>query len=222
MTRPTTEFAVLSLTPGANLVDPESEGSRTWRDCLKTLSSFDGFQSSLYSVDEKSTDTMVEIVDWDSMEAHQAATESPKYGPFLKQVSVILAGPPNLKHAVLNVYGADGELSLSPPVIAFRGTPTVIQKFYFPSSVDTAAVDTSALALVGSVKSLKGFKAAATGWLLEEVEHQALEGSMGKGLVLVTGWENSGLAREFSISPIARHELQLVGAKADERFFASF
>lgn len=62
MARPTTEFAVLSLVPGANLVDPDSEGSRTWRDCLKTLSSFEGFRSSLYSVDEKDTNTMVEIV----------------------------------------------------------------------------------------------------------------------------------------------------------------
>ena len=62
MARPTTEFAVLSLVPGANLVDPESEGSRIWRDCLKTLSSFEGFRSSLYSVDEKNTNTMVEIV----------------------------------------------------------------------------------------------------------------------------------------------------------------
>lgn len=62
MARPTTEFAVLSLVPGANLADPDSKGSRTWRDCLKTPSSFEGFQSSLYSVDQKNTDTMVEIV----------------------------------------------------------------------------------------------------------------------------------------------------------------
>lgn len=62
MARPTTEFAVLSLIPGANLADPESEGSRTWRECLQTLSSFEGFQSSLYSVDERNTDTFVEMV----------------------------------------------------------------------------------------------------------------------------------------------------------------
>ncbi|RSL91165.1 hypothetical protein CEP51_000401 [Fusarium floridanum] len=222
MARPTTEFAVLSLVPEANLVDPNSKGSRIWRDCLKTLSSFEGFQSSLYSVDEKNTDTMVEIVDWESMEAHQAATESPQYGPFLEQVGTIMAGPPNLKHAVLNVYGADGELRLSPPVTAFRDTPTVIQKFYFPSSVDTSAVDTAALALVHSVKSLKGFKGAATGWLLEEVEHHALGGSSGKGFVLVTGWGRSDLAGEFSTSLIANHELQIAGAKADEGFVASF
>ncbi|WAO96193.1 ABM domain-containing protein [Fusarium falciforme] len=222
MARPTTEFAVLSLVPGANLVDPESEGSRIWRDCLKTLSSFEGFRSSLYSVDEKNTNTMVEIVDWESIEAHQAATESPKYGPFLEKVSTILAGPPNLKHAMLNVYGAEGELSLSPPAAAFKGTPTVIQKFYFPASVDAAAVDASALEMVHSLRSLKGFKAAATGWLLEDVEHQALGGSAGKGFVLVTGWENSGLAREFSTSLIANHELQRVGAKADEGFVANF
>ncbi|KAL2672202.1 hypothetical protein Neosp_012903 [[Neocosmospora] mangrovei] len=178
--------------------------------------------SSLYSVDEKDTNTMVEIVDWESIEAHQAATESPKYGPFLEKVSGILAGPPNLKHAMLDVYGAEGELSLCPPATAFKNTPTVIQKFYFPTSVDTAAVDASALEVVHSVKSLKGFKAAATGWLLEEVDHQALGGSGGKGFVLVTGWENPSLAREFSTSLIANYELQKVGSKADEGFIASF
>lgn len=160
--------------------------------------------------------------DWESMEAHQAATESSKYGPFLEQVSTIMAGPPNLKHSVLNVYGEDGALSLSPPATAFKDTPTVIQKFYFPSSVDASIVDTAALALVHSIKSLKGFKGAATGWLLEEVEHHALGGSSGKGFVLVTGWESSDLAKEFSTSPIANNELQSVGAKADEGFIASF
>lgn len=160
--------------------------------------------------------------DWESLEAHQAATESPKYGPFLEKVSTILAGPPNLKHAMLNVYGAEGELSLFPPAAVFKDTPTVIQKFYFPTSVDTAAVDVSALEIVQSVKNLKGLKATATGWLLEDVEHQALGGSAGKGFVLVTGWENPGLAREFSTSLIANRELQRVGAKADEGFVANF
>lgn len=156
------------------------------------------------------------------MEAHQAATESPRYGPFLNQVRTILAGPPNLKHAMLNVYGTNGEPSMSPPVLTFKDTPTVIQKFYFPSSVDTAAVEAASLSLVRSVKQSKGFKAAATGWLLEEIEHEALGGSIGKGLVLVTGWEKSDLAREFSSSPIASRELQNVGAKANEDFVLGF
>ncbi|KAM5349953.1 hypothetical protein ACJ41O_006458 [Fusarium nematophilum] len=236
MERPTTEIAVLPLLPGANLADPKSEGSGIWRDCVKTTSTYMGFQHCLYNVVENNSNTLIQLLgwnillhyfsetnaraDWESMAAHQAMIDSPGYGPFLERVGVLMADTPDLKHTVLTVYGTDGELSTAPST-ALKDTATVIEKFYFPLTVDSAAVDAAALSLVQSATKTKGSKVAAKGWLLEQVEHKSLA-SAGKVLMIITGWENIENASTFSMSKEHKDTLYNVGAKADEGYVVCF
>jgi len=159
-------------------------------------------------------------VDWESMEAHQAMIESPGYGPFLERVGVIMAGPPDLKHAVFTIYGTDGELSIAPSTV-FKDTATVIEKFYFPLSVDVAAVDAATLSLVRSITETKGFKVVAKGWQLEKGEHEALGGlGLGKVLVMVTGFKTVENASTFGASKDHKDKIRRAGAKADECYVA--
>ncbi|KAG7402846.1 hypothetical protein Forpe1208_v016767 [Fusarium oxysporum f. sp. rapae] len=220
MPRPTTEIAVLALRPEANLADPNSEGSRIWRDCLKTASTYKGFQKCLYNVDKYNKNILVQLLDWESMEAHQAMIDSPGYAAFLDHVGTIMEGAPNLKHTRFTIYDAEGEVDV-PPSTAFKGMATTINKFYLPSSVDVATVNAEALSLLRSLARRHRPKAMAKGWLLEQVEHEAV-GGIAKVLVLVIGWDDPDKAMTFSASMEYKDKMNAIGAKASDSFVASF
>lgn len=159
--------------------------------------------------------------DWDSLAAHEAVMNSPAYGPFLERVGVIMARFPDLNHVQFSVYGKDGVEQSVAPCAALKNTYTVVEKFYFPASVDTAAVEAARASLVRGASQLPAFKVAACGWLMEEVEHPAV-GGPGRVLLLAIGFDNAQSAESFRLSQDRRETLRDVGAKADESWVAHF
>lgn len=124
------------------------------------------------------------IVDWDSYEHHQKFIADPVYGPFAKHLMTIVDGPLTMHHANFTPHPPSAALShTNSPV-------TEVVTCVLPSQDESFEKNISKLLDIIKEKA-EGVKAAAQGWIIEDVEHENLEsGKKGKAFVCMIGWES--------------------------------
>ena len=108
----------------------------------------------------------------------------PVYGPFGKHLMSIVEGPLTMYHANLNPH---------PPSAAVSSTSSPVTECltcYF-SSQDPSFEKNFDKFVAAVSEDAEGVKAAAGGWLVEDVEHEKIgSGKKGRAFVGFLGWES--------------------------------
>ncbi|KAK7740593.1 hypothetical protein SLS62_011093 [Diatrype stigma] len=131
------------------------------------------------------------LVDWDTIESHQAFEASPAYAPFAEKLGPVLAAPPVLYHVAF--------APAHPPVLrnssAAKSAVTELLHLYFPAGDAFTADQVAGVArdvqtfldrlLPEHVAGITGEVAA--GWALEEIDYK---GEKARAFVAAVGWES--------------------------------
>jgi heme-degrading monooxygenase HmoA len=126
--------------------------------------------------------------EWNSSEDYLNLQSTPEYNSFIDNVRSFYGKTPSILHVVLNgaAFGPDGPATAK--VVEFAQT-------YFPASVVTPEFqseieeDFSKFNEIAK-KEAKGDLGLAYGWVLEEQEHEGLNGEKAKCFLVARGWEN--------------------------------
>ncbi|KAI9846901.1 MAG: hypothetical protein M1837_003513 [Sclerophora amabilis] len=191
-TTPVTESAHLTFPPGTTFEDPSTAAGGIWQDSLATLRRQDGYQRSYWGRKvESPNDT-----DWDSLDAHEKFMAAAEYGPFVKNLVSMLEAPPALHHTAFSPWPATRALSnTSSPV-------TELVTFHFPASFadddnddDVSSFDATFAEFAKIVDEADGFRARASGWVVEQLEHD--KAGKGKAFDLAFGWDSVDAHLQF-------------------------
>jgi heme-degrading monooxygenase HmoA len=100
--------------------------------------------------------------------------------PFVQKIATIMSGPVHMQHAEFRT-----------PISTAAVAPIVeMLTLYFSNDVDQASADTTLIGFIQTiVENAKGFVGYTTGWIIEEVEHEKVEGK-GKAYAVAIGWES--------------------------------
>lgn len=113
-------------------------------------------------------------LDWDSVQAYKDFIADAASKPFLETFSSLLDGDALIYHT---------HFSPSPPssVLAGASSPAAEHlTFYFPSplsDIDRSSWDDTFASFKKTVQHAEGFKAGAEGWVVEELQHESVEGN---------------------------------------------
>lgn len=203
-TMPTTEIAVVSLTPGTAIGDPSDPGAIVLQDVATTLHQQPGVQAIHFGTQVESPETLQLLVTWSSLADHETFRASESFGPYLQRCAQIMAGPADIAHVD---FGPDGEAlskALSAPV-------TEIATLYYEGQ--PGANWSGDMVKVGEVieKAAEGFLGAAYGVTHEEVEYQGVKG---KAAMLAVGWTSVEAHQKFHETETFRENIGLVRGEA--------
>ncbi|KAL8846693.1 MAG: hypothetical protein Q9221_008221 [Calogaya cf. arnoldii] len=169
-----TEIATIPLKPGIDLDDPSSAAGKVLQDTFSVLRGQDGYQRAYHGRQVESPNIWQLLVDWDSVDAHKKFMAQPYYEPFGKQLMSIVDGDiHSLRHA---------HLSPHPPSAAVSGTTSPVTEMithYFSADIsesNQSSFESNMEEFVKCLEKAEGFKGFAGGWVVEEAEHEAVEG----------------------------------------------
>lgn len=210
MPSPATEIATIPLSSEANIEDPSSAANKAWRSFIDTVSAQPGFQLLSWGRQVESPNlvdvfigkyhfdaswcffselawTHVSTSEWDSVQSHTDFIENPIYQGFLKNIGTILDGNITLFH----LYFAS-----HPPSSVFGTASAGVAEhlaFYFASTISDAERSSWDKTYADFKKVLeqhaKGFKTSIEGWVIEELQHESVEGAA-KAYISVIEWES--------------------------------
>ncbi|MCJ1273232.1 hypothetical protein MMC21_001022 [Puttea exsequens] len=163
---PATEFATLPLAVGAEVEDLSSEAGKVWHSSLDTVSQQDGFQRLYWGREVENDNVLNLFIDWDSYEHHQKFIASPEYAPFGKHLKTIVDGNIIMRHV---------NFSPHPPSAAVSNTSSPVTEIvtcYF-EAYDEGYAD-KIDRLFQAFEKAPGFKTAASGWVIEDIEHEKI------------------------------------------------
>jgi len=210
MPTPATEIAVLPLQPGTQVEDPSSEAGKLWKSFGDSILSQEGVQRFYWGRQVESPDTVLLLVDWDSLESHQKFINSPEYGPFVGSLGTLLASPPSLHHAHFNPH---------PPAQAVSGTHapvTELVTFFLPADVsdaDKASFETARNNLVKLVEKREGGRGGiASGWVVEKIDNPTT-GAKSTAFTAAIGWESVEAHTKFRETEAFKEVIGPVRAK---------
>ena len=170
-----TEIAILTLSTDATIEDSTSPAGKVWKSITKTVLAQEGCQRVYWGRQVENSNVVDFFVDWDSVGSHKNFIASPAYGPFEETFSLILDGKILVYHAYFAPHLPSSALDrISSPMTEYA-------TFYFPS--DISDIDRSSWKWAFSdfketlEKHAKGFKRVASGWVVEELHHEAVEGN---------------------------------------------
>lgn len=197
---PATELATLPLASGAAIEDPDSPAGKVWQSTLDTVSQQDGFQRAYWGREVENQSVLQLFVDWDSLDHHKKFIASPVYGPFGKHLMTIVDGPLTLYHANLTPHPATAAaLGTASPV-------TEVLTCYFEKEDDGFESKVNRLFKAVS-ENAEGFKGAAGGWVIEDVEYQEKKG---KAYLGVLGWESVEAHMKFRETQAFKDNIHLL------------
>ncbi|KFY96202.1 hypothetical protein V500_02550 [Pseudogymnoascus sp. VKM F-4518 (FW-2643)] len=126
--------------------------------------------------------------EWDGVQGYANIEATPEYGSFINSVRNSCGKPDDIFHVALNrsVFGPEG--AATAPVVEF------VQN-YFPASRITPGFQKKAeedfVRFDGIYsKGAKGNISWASGWVLEEQEHESINGEKAKCFFIARGWES--------------------------------
>ena len=138
------------------------------------------------------------------MEHHKKFIADPGYGPFAKHLMSIVDGSLTMYHA---------NLSPHPPSAAISSTSSPVTECltcYF-SSLDSSYEERFNKLVAALSEGAEGFKAAAGGWLVEDVEHEKIgSGKKGKAFVGFIGWESVEAHKKFRETKAFNDNIHLI------------
>ena len=124
------------------------------------------------------------------------------YGTFGKHLTTIVDGSFTMYHTNFSPHPP------APP-ISFAPVTEVITCYFTSHSSD---FETNALKLVDVVqKEAEGFRGSASGWVIEDVEHESFgEGKKGKAWVAVLGWDSVEAHMKFRETEAFKQNIHLL------------
>ncbi|KAL8723485.1 MAG: hypothetical protein Q9225_000218 [Loekoesia sp. 1 TL-2023] len=186
MARPVTEIATIPLQPGADVDDLDSHTGKVLSDTLGTLLQQEGYQRAYKGRRVENPNILQIYVDWASRDAHKKFEGQPYHGPFVKHLLSAVDGEMGIFHA---------EFTPHPPATALGGISAVTEVVghYFSANISDSERSSFASDVNKFVKVLeekaKGFTGFSGGWIMEEQEHEEVEGKA-KLWQSCIGWES--------------------------------
>ena len=138
------------------------------------------------------------------------------YKPFLQHLSTIMSDP------ISTMYHVKFEKNFSIPSSA---PVTEMLTIYFDSSYDNSQFDPKWKEFAEVLQNnATGFFSVASGWTLDEVEHNSLEGKKGKALVAAIGWASVQAHMDYRETQAFKDSIHLLkeGPKAIEMHHVEF
>lgn len=201
---PATEIATIPLQAGATIEDAETPAGKIWNATLDTISQQDGYQRCYYGRQVEAPTSLDLFVDWDSYEHHQTFTKSPVYGPFEKNLSAIMDGSVNMRHATLDPH---------PPSNAVGNTSAPVTELifaYLDGRDETYEANAKKFGemLVSKSDACKG---VSTGWVREQLAAPHGDTSDKKDVfIILVGWESKEKHMEFRGSKDVQDNIHLI------------
>ncbi|TID14265.1 hypothetical protein E6O75_ATG09344 [Venturia nashicola] len=175
-----TELATLPLLPDVDIATPGSEGHSVISGMVGTLVNQKGYLGIHYGRQHENPDNLVLAIDWASIKSHKDFEQTEAYLPFVQKIGTIMSGPVHMQH-----------VEFREPLAAAAVAPIVeMLTLYFPDHVDRANVETTLVDFLQTiVDNAKGFVGYTTGWVVEELEHEKIEGKA-RAYAVTIGWES--------------------------------
>ncbi|KAL8637607.1 MAG: hypothetical protein Q9228_005137 [Teloschistes exilis] len=173
MTQPVTEIVRIPLQPGASIEDANSPAGKIMSETLATLAQQDHYQRAYLGRQVENSSIVQLYIDWDSLDGHKKFMNQSYYSPFIKHLLSIVDGGLGVEHA---------NLSPHPPAVALSGTTKVTEvvEHYFPADIseaDRSSFETNLKEFAKVLeKKAEGYTGWAGGWVIEELEHEAVQG----------------------------------------------
>ncbi|KAL8783780.1 MAG: hypothetical protein Q9213_004396 [Squamulea squamosa] len=183
-----TEIATIPLQPGIDIDDLNSAGGKVLSDTFDTLRAQEGYQRAYHGRQVETPNVWQLLVDWDSVDAHKKFINQPYYEAFGKHLMSIVDGDiQSMVHA---------HFSPHPPSAAVSGTTAPVTEMithYFSTSISKSEQssfesDLKKFARILEEKA-KGCTGFAGGWVVEELEHEGVEGKT-KSWQSCVGWQS--------------------------------
>ncbi|KAL9036355.1 MAG: hypothetical protein Q9180_004346 [Flavoplaca navasiana] len=183
-----TEIADIPLQPGLDINDAKSSAGKVLQEFFGVIQDQDGYQRAYHGRQIEKPNIWQVVIDWDSIVAHKKFMSSPNYGPFVKNLMPIVDGEiESMRHA---------HLSPHPPSAALNGTTAPVTEMinhYFSADISQSEQSSfeSSVKQFSQVleEKAEGFKGFAAGWVVEEVEHEGVEGKA-KSWLSCIGWQS--------------------------------
>ncbi|KAL2811610.1 hypothetical protein BJX63DRAFT_433283 [Aspergillus granulosus] len=181
-----TEIAFAPLKKDIQLTEPGSDAYNTLTEkALRLIRGWKGCQAIYWGVEIEDPDRLRLFVDWDSVEAHDAANKDPAYLPAVIPIGSVCSGPHTVFHARFRPH---------PPSVLASAPVTEVMTVYFPadySLVDQETYDSGMRKFFEACHDhADGFLSSNGGWVdeLQEIEG----GQSSKVYVALFGWESVG------------------------------
>jgi len=180
-----TEIALIYLKPDATVEDASSPAGQQMRKCMDFVATQKGFQRQYYGRQLEDPRLLVYTLDWDDVSDHHAFMKSDAYKDFFGLVAPIFdfeTGPPHLVHANYASHPPNGPRDAPCTEFACFAMPTSA------SNEQKSAMEDAVLNLGVAVMKNSTCDSMATGWIIEDLDHE--KGSDGKaiGLSALLGW----------------------------------
>lgn len=202
---PTTEIALIPLTPGTSIGDPSNPGAAVVKDVATTLRQQPGFQEMHFGTSVEDPSTLQMLFNWDSLSSHEAFIASEAYKPHLQRCATIMAGPVDIFHVDFEPAGG---LST-----ALKAPVTEIATFYCEGAPGKDWKSNAAKAgeWLEKEAGAVGYVGAAYGITHEEVEYKGVKG---KAAVIAIGWTSKEAHMEFRETQTFKENIGLLRGEA--------
>jgi len=189
MPHATTEIATLPLKAGVDIETPGSDGAQVVKDMIATILNQKGSQRVHYGRQLASPDTLQLAIDWDNLQCHKDFQKSDAYKPFSKAVGAIMSAPSTMHHVEFRTpFGT----TATAPVVEMLTD-------YFSNDVDQKGFEKTADAFLKAMDNVQGFRGSASGWVIEELEHEKVQGKA-KGYEVAIGWQSMEAFKAYTES----------------------
>jgi len=157
-----------------------------------------------FAVDIRLRTLTPQTSDWNSLDDHHAFMKSAIYGSFGRHLMTIVEGPMSMYHTNFDPH---------PPSAAISSTSSPVTEVitcYFASH--DPGFEEKVKKLAGIIKeNTETFKAAAGGWIIEDVEHESIgSGTKGKAYAVVFGWDSVEAHMKFRETEAFKENIHLL------------
>lgn len=167
---------------------PRTTVDDTIQNVAKVLKGVKIPQNFALGIQVQDKDTVQITSEWDGVQGYANIEATPEYGSFINSVRNFCGKPGDIFHVPLNrsAFGPDG--AATAPIVEF------VQN-YFPVSRVTPEfqkrIEEDFKWFDGIYsKGAKGNFSWASGWVLEEQEHESIKGEKAKCFFIARGWES--------------------------------
>ncbi|KAL3482792.1 hypothetical protein BJX62DRAFT_245525 [Aspergillus germanicus] len=179
-----TEIVFAPVKKDMRLTDPNSDAYKTLTEkALAPIRVWKGCQAIYWGVGAEDPDQLRLFVDWDTLEAHEAANKDPTYLPAVIPIASVCSGPHTVFHARFQPH---------PPNVLASAPVTEVMTSYFPanySTEDQKQYDSGTKEFLEACQTIAGGPlSSSAGWVEEIQEIQG--GEMAKAYVALLGWDS--------------------------------
>jgi hypothetical protein len=185
---PVTEIIHFGAEPLLELQAPRSTVNDTIHKAVKALKEVQSPKHFVFGTQVQDKGAVQITSEWDGVRDYMNFETTPEFSSFIRSVSSFCGEPQNIFHVALNrsAFGADGP-----------ATANVVEyvQSYFPVSRITPEfqkqIEKDFLMFDEIyIKGAKGTVSWAFGWVLEEQEHENIQGEKARCFFVTRGWES--------------------------------